>query len=88
VIGIDRTPKGGRPLYQLVIGDVTDDVFLKGFLHSHRFDVIFHLAGRGAFAEPAELYKANVVGTATLLDAIRYLDRPELKVVLFGSSAQ
>lgn len=91
-IGMCRTPNDGGPRQsppnQLVIGDMTDGAFLRELLKSHRFDVIFHLAGRNSFSEPAELYRVNVVGTATLLEAVRHLGRPELKILLLGSSAQ
>lgn len=89
-IGMCRKPdhRAPPPPNRLVTGDVTDAAFLRELLKSHRFDVIFHLAGRNAFSEPVELYKVNVVGTASLLEAVRYLDQPELKIVLLGSSAQ
>ena len=73
---------------RLVTGDVTNGAWLKELLGSQHIDVVFHLAGRDAFADPVELYQMNVVGTAALLEAVRRLGRPELKVVLLGSSAQ
>ena len=73
---------------RLAFGDITDGAFLREVLQSHRFDVVFHLAGRDASFGNPELYGSNVVGTAALLDAVGDLGQKNLKVVLLGSSAQ
>jgi GDP-4-dehydro-6-deoxy-D-mannose reductase len=69
-------------------GDILDCDFLNSILTSQRFDAIFHLAGQKPSGAVADFYQANVLGTMALLEAVRALGRPELKVVLLGSSAQ
>jgi GDP-4-dehydro-6-deoxy-D-mannose reductase len=73
---------------QVVTGDILDDSVLHSVLSSRHFDVIFHLAGLNPSGAAAELYRVNVLGTMALLEAVRALGRPELRVVLLGSSAQ
>ena len=70
------------------IGDILDGDLLNSILASQRFDAIFHIAGRNPAGAAADLYRINVLGTTTLLEAVRALRRPELKIVLLGSSAQ
>jgi GDP-4-dehydro-6-deoxy-D-mannose reductase len=70
------------------IGDVLDGYLLNSILASQRFDAIFHLAGLNPSGAAVDLYRVNVLGTIVLLEAVRALRRPELKVVLLGSSAQ
>lgn len=49
--------------------------------------VVFHLAGKTPPAPSLELYHANTVATALLLEALRQGDRP-VRVVLAGSAAE
>jgi len=57
------------------LGDVRDAGALKSALVAARAEVVFHLAAqplvRRSFREPAETYSTNVLGTATLLEALR-----------------
>lgn len=52
-------------------------------------DVVLHLAAqplvRRSFADPAETYAVNVLGTAHVLDAVRALDAPASAVVVVTS---
>lgn len=73
---------------RFISGDVQDPGLLWSILTSQSFDVIFHLAALNAFADAIDLYRVNVVGTATLLEAVRRLERPELKLIVMGSSAE
>jgi len=88
VVGMTRSSGSALPGNRSIVGDVTDGALLGKVLAADRFDVVFHLAGRDAFTDPVELFRTNVLGTAVLLEAIRGLDQPKLKVVLLGSSAQ
>jgi CDP-glucose 4,6-dehydratase len=58
-----------------VIGDVRDAGALGFALAAARAEVVFHLAAqplvRRSFREPIETYATNVIGTATLLNALR-----------------
>jgi GDP-4-dehydro-6-deoxy-D-mannose reductase len=73
---------------QVFSGDILDVGILNSILSSQHFDTIFHLAGLNPSGTAAELYRVNVLGTMALLEAVRALRRPELKIVLLGSSAQ
>ncbi|MEW5963630.1 MAG: CDP-glucose 4,6-dehydratase [Pseudomonadota bacterium] len=56
-------------------GDIADFDALADVLAHEQPEVVFHLAAqplvRRAFAEPLETYRANVMGTLTLLEALR-----------------
>lgn len=56
-------------------GDIADLAALCGVLAREEPEVVFHLAAqplvRRAFAEPLETYRANAMGTLTLLEALR-----------------
>jgi GDP-4-dehydro-6-deoxy-D-mannose reductase len=69
-------------------GDILDGDCFNSILAAQHFDVIFHLAGLNPAGAAVDLYRVNVLGTMVLLEAVRALGRPELKVVLLGSSAQ
>ncbi|HMH64666.1 MAG TPA: NAD-dependent epimerase/dehydratase family protein [Rhizomicrobium sp.] len=69
-------------------GDVLDGAALTALLAAERYDAIFHLAGLNAGAGSAAVYQTNVIGTATLLQAVRALGQPKMRVVLVGSSAE
>ena len=67
-------------------GDIRDGDRVSAALRSFRPDVVFHLAGATKTTEIDDLYSTNVVGTATLLEAVRHLDAPPV-VVIASSSA-
>jgi CDP-glucose 4,6-dehydratase len=56
-------------------GDICDLVLLVDIIGEHRPDVIFHLAAQSlvgrSFSEPVETYRTNVLGTVSLLEAVR-----------------
>ncbi|MDQ6672255.1 MAG: CDP-glucose 4,6-dehydratase [Chloroflexota bacterium] len=68
------------------IADVRDREALLGALRSSEPDVVLHLAARSvvrdSYANPLETISSNVIGTATVLDAIRELARPCAVVVV------
>jgi GDP-4-dehydro-6-deoxy-D-mannose reductase len=92
VVGVGRkypnVADSSSAAFQMLTGDVTDGDFLQALFRSQPVDAIFHLAGLNSFSKAPELYRINVVGTATLLEAARDLGKPDLKIVLLGSSAQ
>ena len=59
--------------------DIRDRARLEAALRSSRPDVVFHLAAQTVvlegYAEPADTFSVNVVGSAMLLDAIRAVGR-------------
>ena len=56
-------------------GDVRDAARVAEVVAAARPEVVFHLAAqpmvRRSYAEPAETYATNVMGTVNVLDAIR-----------------
>lgn len=62
------------------IGDIRDRGLMRGALGSFKPDVVFHLAAqplvRDSYALPFETFEVNVMGTASVLDAVRDLKRP------------
>ena len=62
------------------IGDVRDQEALTRAIEESAPDVIFHLAAqsivREGYIEPRETFDVNVMGTVTMLEAVRKLGRP------------
>jgi CDP-glucose 4,6-dehydratase len=60
-----------------VLGDVRDATFLRSVLEQADPEIIFHMAAqplvRASYADPADTYSTNVMGTVNLLDAARHL---------------
>lgn len=75
----------------LVIGDVRDRAALSRALADARPNIVVHLAaetGTGQSAdEPSRYCDVNVVGTATLIEAMRALPTPPRRVVLATTRA-
>ena len=69
-------------------GDVCDLDRLKESLAEHRPEIVFHLAAqslvRPSYADPIETFRTNVLGTATVLEAIRR--QPTAKAVVIVTS--
>jgi len=69
-------------------GDMCDLHRLKETLAEHRPEIVFHLAAqslvRPSYADPLETFRTNVLGTATVLEAIR--QQPTAKAVVIVTS--
>jgi UDP-glucose 4-epimerase len=74
--------------FSFIEGDVRDTVKLEETLKTHRIDAVIHFAGLKAVGEsvekPIEYYDNNIVGTVSLLKAMRAAD---VKTLVFSSSA-
>ena len=77
----DHTPE----FYQ---GDIRDETLLNEIFSSHDINAVIHFAGLKAVGEsvslPIDYYQVNVVGTLTLIDAMRLAD---VRKLIFSSSA-
>jgi UDP-glucose 4-epimerase len=81
VIILDNLVYGHRELVEanlkakLVVGDLNDRTFLEQLFTSNKIDAVMHFAAFAYVGEsvtdPAKYYQNNVVGTLTLLDAMR-----------------
>jgi len=70
----------GDLLCESIIADIRDKERLTEEIISFQPDFIFHLAAqplvRLSYEQPLETFNINVIGTANLLDAVRFLDKP------------
>lgn len=61
-------------------GDIRDTAQLTAFLQEHQPQVLFHMAAQSvvldSYADPIESYSTNVVGTASVLEAVRRAGLP------------
>jgi CDP-glucose 4,6-dehydratase len=73
------TDINGDSLCESVISDLRDRVALKKAVLDFQPDFIFHLAAqplvRLSYEMPSETFEVNAIGTANLLNAIRFLDK-------------
>lgn len=76
----------GDTLCKSVIADVRDAEKLRKELTDFKPDVVFHLAAqalvRRSYREPLETFGANVMGTAHVLDALRFVESPVTAVII------
>jgi CDP-glucose 4,6-dehydratase len=70
----------GDNICRSVIGDLRDKEKLKKEILDFQPDFIFHLAAQPlvlmSYEIPVETFEVNGIGTANVLDAIRYLEKP------------
>lgn len=89
VAGFSLAPENGVPsmfdlcgvesaISRSTLGDIRDRESLKSSLRQFRPDIVFHLAAqslvRRSYANPAETFETNVIGTVNLFEAIRAID--------------
>ena len=92
VVAYDTLAKGHRDAVsagaELVEGDVLDAARLTATLRARHIEAVIHMAADSLVGEsvsnPAKYYRTNVVGSLTLLDAMRAADVPWL---VFSSTA-
>lgn len=87
VVAIGRRLPEGWPEGAFLPADLEDPPSLRRAVASARPEVVFHLGGRTPPADAASFYRANVGGTAALLDAVEGLEVP-CRVVAAGSAAE
>jgi CDP-glucose 4,6-dehydratase len=67
-------------------GDVTDYASLKAALEDAKPDIVVHLAAQPivltSYNQPLQTFKDNIMGTACLLEAIRYVPGIEASVII------
>ncbi len=76
----------GDSLCSSVIADIRDAEKLKKEIVSYGPDFVFHLAAqplvRLSYENPLDSYTTNCIGTANLLDAIRFVTKPCVVVII------
>ncbi len=82
-------PPAGTPLASWRDADLLDPAALRACAADSACDAVVHLAGQSSaarsFEAPDETFRANVDGTANLLDAVR-TQRPRARVLVVGTS--
>lgn len=85
---LNRVEKITGKKIQLVKGDIRDQLLLEKTLRDFKCDAVIHFAGLKAVGEsvekPLEYYDNNIIGTHTLLKAMKNVG---LKTIVFSSSA-
>ncbi|MBN1131033.1 MAG: GDP-mannose 4,6-dehydratase, partial [Chitinispirillaceae bacterium] len=91
VAGLDRWPTCDAPNCTYFEGDLLDTGVLSELLHTFKPDWIFHLAAVSTPSEadlsPRHALNVNIMGTASLLDAVRQ-SCPSARTLLVGSAKQ
>ncbi len=95
VKGYSLAPEAGNSLYHVlngdalcesVIGDVLKREKLMEEILSFAPDLVFHLAAQplviDSYKDPVYTYNVNVIGTANVLDALRFLNKPCIAVMI------
>ncbi len=90
-IAFDNLSEGNRgavPEERLVIGDVLDTERLAAVLREHRAKALLHFAALASVPDsindPDNYYRVNVLGTKSVLDALRMAEVPR---IVFSSTA-
>lgn len=76
----------GDTLCQSVFADVRDGEKLREEILSFQPDIVFHLAAqafvRRSYRQPVETFASNVMGTAHVLDALRFVEKPVTSIII------
>jgi UDP-glucose 4-epimerase len=90
-IAYDNLSEGNAaavPDGRLVVGDITDADRMVEVMRQHRTDAVMHFAALASvpdsIADPDNYYRVNVVGTKSVLDAMRLAGVPR---IVFSSTA-
>ncbi|NOY72911.1 MAG: CDP-glucose 4,6-dehydratase [Gammaproteobacteria bacterium] len=71
--------------------DVRDRVRVSKVISEHRPDFVFHLAAqplvRRSYVDPLVTFETNAMGSANILDALRYIDKPVAAVMITSDKA-
>ena len=71
--------------------DITDRIAIRDVIIAHQPDFVFHLAAqalvRPSYESPVETFMTNAIGTATVLDGLRSLNKPVVAVMITSDKA-
>lgn len=87
VVTVGRRRPPDWPAESFIQADLTNPESVRAAIEEAAPSIVFHLAGKTPPAPAPELYKANSMATALLLDALRERGRP-VRVILTGSAAE
>ncbi len=85
-VGLGRRPPAASSS-RFVLADLEDSGAIVAAIVAVRPDVVIHAAGRTPPAGAEALYRANTLGTACLIEALRHAGRP-VRLVVVGSAAE
>ncbi|SIO59373.1 GDP-4-dehydro-6-deoxy-D-mannose reductase [Singulisphaera sp. GP187] len=87
LVTIGRRRPADWPAESFLQADLTNLESLRAAIEQANPSIIYHLAGKTPPASAADLYNANSVATALLLDTLRERRRP-VRLILAGSAAE
>jgi GDP-4-dehydro-6-deoxy-D-mannose reductase len=87
VHGVDLEGRTAPANCDLHHGSIEDSGWIRTFLQEHRFDVLYHLAGLNGDRPALDIYRANVVGSAALLEGIAAVTNPPRTLLVSSSAA-
>lgn len=77
-----------HPLFQLIKGDIRDDILLDAIFLNYKIDFVIHLAAkagvRNSITNPKEYFDVNVNGSICLLEAMK---KQNVRNLIFSSSS-
>lgn len=95
VVGVSLEPRDEPPLFEQLklearlehhIQDIRDAAAVADIVKTSQPDVVFHLAAqplvRYSYDHPIETFDVNVMGTAHVMDALRFLDKEVEAVII------
>ena len=75
-----------KRLFRHILGDIRDVTRVRAAMDAAEPDIVIHMAAhalvRESYASPVETFDANVVGTASVLDAVRNSVRPMVVLIM------
>ncbi len=77
-----------NPLFELIKGDIRNDVLLDNIFFKHKIDFVIHLAAkagvRNSISNPKEYFDVNINGSISLFEAMK---KHNIKNLVFSSSS-
>ncbi|MDR2511459.1 MAG: CDP-glucose 4,6-dehydratase [Bacteroidales bacterium] len=83
---LSQKSSGNRNAVHSIIADIRDKEKIKKTILDFQPDFVFHLAAqaivRESYNAPIETFDTNIMGTANVLDALRFLEKPCIAVMI------
>lgn len=90
VVATSLRPFDARGALATAVVNLLDLPKIKEIVAQYEPEAVIHLAAQASvvrsWADPAETYRTNVVGTSNLLESVK--DRPHIRVLLVGSAQE
>ena len=87
VLDLSVPPAVSDDQVRYIRGDLEDIELVSQVITGMEVNTVYHLAGMNAQAAPLDIYRTNVLGTASVLQALENSRVPNLKLLVMSSSA-